>query len=246
MKRFPLLIAGLICAALTLLPAVASGQIVELGKTTTPLTAPSCPKNVSSNDCRIILTRTTALETVSDGVHSPTKVKKNGWLVAFTVGLSNLSSNVKTERTFLHSLNGRYGGAPQLAISVLKPGKNNKYTVAAVSQVFHVEPFLGQVLQEPLSLPNKFSQFIALPVTKGEVVGLTVPTWAPVLGLDLDAKKFSYRQSRMRNCTNPAGSQTAQQKVGNNTRYLCNYPGTRVEYSLTEVVNQSYPKTYVH
>ncbi len=130
-------------------------------------------------------------------------------------------------------------------LTVLKPGPNNKYTVAAQSPTYHLLPFLGQVLQEPISLPPSFTTFTALPVKKGEVIGLTVLTWAPVLTYNLTANKFSYRQSRRANCTHAAASQTAQLTVGATQQYLCNYTGTRVQYSATEVVNQPYPKTYV-
>jgi len=245
-KRISLAIVAFAGALALLIPAAASAQIVELGKTTTPIAAPSCPSGVSPAQCFIILTRTTAVQTVSDGVLNPTKVKKAGWIVAFTVGLSKLSTNAKTETSYLHTLNSAYGGPPQLALTVLKPGPKNRYTVAASSGVYHVTPFLGQVLQEPLSLPPSFTTFTALPVKPGEVVGLSVPTWAPVLSYNLTPSKFAYRQSRMANCKNAAGSETAQSTVGASTRYLCNYTGTRVEYTATEVVNQPYPKTYVH
>jgi hypothetical protein len=246
MKRIPLAIAALLTALALVSPAAASAEMVELGKTTTPIVAPSCPTGVSPAQCFIILTRTTAVQTVSDGVLNPTKVKKAGWIVAFTVGLSKLSTNPKTESSYLHTLDSAYGGTPQLALTVLKPGLNNKYTVAAQSGMYHLIPFLGQVLQEPLSLPPTFSTFTSLPVQPGEVVGLTVPTWAPVLSYNLTPTKFAYRQSRMANCKNAAGTQTAQTTIGASTRYLCNYTGTRVEYTATEVVNVPYPKTYVH
>ncbi len=244
-KRLPFAIAALAALGL-LIPAAASAQIVELGKTSTPIAAPSCPSGVSPAQCFIILTRTTAVQTVSDGVLNPTKVQKPGWVVAFTVGLSKLSTSAKTETSFLHTLNRAYGGPPQVELTVLKPGPGNRYTVAAESGVYHVTPFLGQVLQEPLSLPPAFTAFTALPVTPGEVIGLTVPTWAPVLSYNLPATKFAYRQSRTANCKNAAGTETAQTSVGASTRYLCNYTGTRVEYTATEIVNQPYPKTYVH
>jgi hypothetical protein len=245
-KRIPIAIAAVLTALALLIPAAASAEMVELGKTTTPIVAPSCPTGTSPAQCFIILTRTTAVQTISDGVLNPTKVEKAGWIVAFTVGLSKLSTSSKTETSYLHTLNAAYGGPPQLALTVLKPGPGNRYTVAAQSGVYHVTPFLGQVLQEPMALPPSFSTFTALPVQPGEVVGLTVPTWAPVLSYNLAASKFAYRQSRMANCKNAAGTETAQTAVGASTRYLCNYTGTRVEYTATEVVNQPYPKTYVH
>ncbi|MGH2866180.1 MAG: hypothetical protein ACRDNK_01245 [Solirubrobacteraceae bacterium] len=246
MKRISLFTAGLIAAAFAVAPGIAGAKLVELGSTATPIASPVCPKGVSPSQCFIILTRTTAVQSVSDGVTNPTTVKHDGWVVAFTVGLSKLSTTASTEKNYLHVLDQAYGGTPQLALTVLKPGPKNKFTVAAQSQTFHLIPFLGQVLQEPLALPPSFTQFTALPVKKGEVIGLTVPTWAPVLAYNLNARKFSYRQSRKANCTHAAAGQTAQLTVGASTQYLCSYTGTRVEYSVTEVVNTPYPKSYVH
>jgi hypothetical protein len=247
MKRFPLLIAAFLTVAAFVAPAAASAQIVDLGETSsTPIQSPSCPPGVSPAQCFIILTRTTAVQSVTNGLVNPTKVKSNGWIVAFTVGLSKLSPVAKTELSFLHTLDSAYGGPPQVALTVLKPGANNKFTVVAQSGTYHLIPFLGQVLQQPMSLPPNFTTFTALPVKAGDVIGLTVPTWAPVLSYNLSATKYAYRQSRKANCKNAAASQTAQTTVGGSQQYLCNYTGTRVEYSASEVVNQPYPKNYVH
>ena len=244
MKRLSMLTVAL--AALAALPAGASAKVAELGQTSTPIASPACPKNAPLASCFIVLPRTTAIQSVSDSVAYPSKVKKAGWVVAFTVGLSKLSSNAKTERTIVHNLDLRYGGTPQLALTVLKPGPKNRYTVAGQSPMFHLIPFLGQVLQEPLSLPPNFSSFSPLPVKPGEVIGITVPTWAPILSYNLSNSKFAYRQSRMANCAHAAAGQNAQISVGASTRYLCSYPGARVQYSATEVTNTPYPKSYVH
>ena len=246
MKRFPLAIAAGLTALGLVAPGAASAQIVELGQTTsTPIIAPNCPTGVSAAQCDIILTRTTAIQADTNSVMNPTKVTKAGWIVAFTVGLSKLSTNAKTELGYLHMLDVGYGGTPQVALTVLKPGANNKFTVVSQSGTYHLIPFLGQVLQEPLSLPPTFTTMTALAVKPGEVVGLTVPTWAPILSYNLTASKYSYRQSRRANCNHAAASQTAQTTVGASASYLCNYTGTRVQYSATEIVNQSYPATYV-
>jgi hypothetical protein len=246
MRRLSLPIAGLIVSALAFVPALASAQIVQVGQTSTPIIAPSCPKGVAPAQCYIILTRTTAVQTISDGIGFPTTIKQNGWLVSFTVGLSKLSSSAKTEVSYLHVLDEAYGGTPQLALTVLKPEPKDTYSVVAQSATFHLIPFLGQVLQEPFSLPPDFTQFTALPVKAGDVIGLTIPTWAPVLSYNLSSSKFAYRQSRKANCKNAAATETAQQSVGASTQYLCRYTGTRVEYSVTEVTNTPYPKKYVH
>jgi hypothetical protein len=236
MKRLPLVLAAsLVAVVVAVAPGAASAKIVELGQTSTPLSAPECPKGVSPSQCFIILTRTTAVQTSSDGVAYPTKVKRAGWIVAFSVGLSRLSSDAKTERTFLHTLDTAYGGTPQVA-----------FTVVSQSGTLHLIPFLGQVLQEPLSLPPAFKTMTPLAVKPGDVIGLTVPTWAPILTYNLNASKFAYRQSRKANCKNPPAGNTAQTKAGQSEQYLCSYTGTRVEYSATEVLNVPYPKTYVH
>jgi hypothetical protein len=246
MKRFLLAIAAGLSALCLIAPGVASAQIVELGQTSSsPVVAPSCPTGVSLANCFIVLPHTTAVQTETNGVLNPTKVTKDGWIVAFTVGLSKLTSDATTELKLLKELDGRWGGPPQLVLTVLEPGPKNKYTVVAQSATFHVLPFLGSVLQEPLSLPPTFTTMTALPVKKGEVIGLTVLTWAPVLTYNLTANQYSYRQSRRTNCTNPPGGQTAQTTVNASQQYLCNYTGTRVQYSATEIVNQPYPKTYV-
>lgn len=246
MKRLPLLTPALTGLLLALAPGAATAKLVELGQTASPIVAPACPSGVSPSNCFIILTRTTAVQSTSDGVAYPTTVKQDGFIVAFTVGLSRLSSNTTTERNYLHVLDQAYGGTPQLVLTVLKPGPNHRFTVAAQSATFHLIPFLGSVLNEPLSLPPSFTSFTALPVKKGDVIALTVPTWAPVLSYNLNASKFAYRQSRTANCKHAAGGQTAQQSVGASTRYLCTYTGTRVEYTATEITNTPYPKTYVH
>ena len=245
MKRLPLLIALALAAALVA-SASASAATVQLGQTTTPVAAPACPKGVALNNCKIVLEHTTAVQSVSDGTVNPTRVSHAGWIVSFTVGLSNIVSDAATKHKVLHTLDSAYGGTPQVALTVLKPGPRNTYTVAAQSGSYHLIPFLGQVLQEPLSLPPTFRTFTALPVAPGDVIALTVPTWAPVLTYQLDASRFSYRQSRRLNCQHSAGTQTAQTKVGAVAPYLCSYTGTRVEYSATEVTNQPYPRTYVH
>ena len=232
--------------ATALVPAAASAAVVQVGQTKTPLTAPACPKGTSTSSCKIVLERTTAIQTKSDGVARPAVIKQDGWIVAFTVGLSHLSSNAKTVHNLLHGLDTAYGGVPMLALTVLEPGAKNTYTVQSQSGNYHLIPFLGQVLTEPLSLPPTFSAFTALPVKRGDVLALTVPTWAPILTYNLSTSQFAYSQSRTRDCGSAAATQTAQTKVGSSTAYGCAYTGTRVQYSATEVTNVPYPKHYDH
>jgi len=223
---------GVLAAVLgaCIVPAVALGDEVELGATHSPLVAPVCPTGVSSAQCTIILTRVTAIETLRDGLAYPTKVTKAGRIVAFTVGLSELSSNKSTRQSYIHFLDATYGGTTRVAITVLKQvGSKSqwRWEVVAESPIYHVEPYLGQVVQIPLDT--------SLEVTPGEVIGLTTPTWAPVLTIDVTSKKFAYRQSRSANCSSPPSSNQAQLAVNAVASYSCDYPGTRAEYSATEI-----------
>jgi hypothetical protein len=227
-SRYAVIAVAIASAAV---PAAALAGGTELGATRSGLVAPVCPKGVSSAQCTIILTRVTALETLRDGVAYPTRVKQAGRITAFTVGLSELSSNNATRKSYIHYLDQTYGGTTQVAITVLRPGGGKKtqfrWQVVASSPVYHVEPYLGTVVQIPLDS--------TIEVKPGDVVALTTPTWAPVLTIDLASKTFAYRQSRNANCGSPPASNQAQLTSNQTASYACDYPGTRVEYSATEV-----------
>jgi hypothetical protein len=212
------------------LPSGASAQAIELGQTSTGLVAPVCPKGVSQANCTIVLTQVTALETLRDGSAYPTTVKKAGEVVAFTLGLSALSTDKATVKQDISFLNSSYGGVTEAALTVLRPlgpRKSFQWGVAAESPVYHLQRYLGQVVEFPLAQP--------LPVVPGETIALSVPTWAPVLSFDLAPKSFAYRQSRKANCTHPASALQAQLTIGASATYKCDYPGTRVEYTATEI-----------
>jgi hypothetical protein len=231
MKRSLLAAAGAIalCAALA---ASAGATTTELGVSTTPLVAPTCPQGVPPAQCTIILTRATALETIRDNTAYPSTVKQAGRIVGFTVGLSSLSTNPTTAQNDIKFLDKTYGGDAQVQMTVLKlvgPKNLRNWQVVESSPLVDVQPYLGQVVQFPLAT--------SLPVSRGETIALTTPTWAPVLSIDLSATHFAYRQSRSRNCNNPPATSQAQVTVGQSTRYVCDYPGTRVEYSATEITN---------
>jgi hypothetical protein len=241
MKRSPLAILAAFGLLSVLAPAAAQAQVIELGVPRSALTPPTCPPTVKPANCTIILTQVTALETIRDGLAYPTKVTKAGKVVAFTLGLSRLDRNRATAKQDIHFLDQSYGGVPMASITALRPvGKASarKWAVAGESPAVHLIPYLGQVAQFPLDRP--------LTVKPGYVLALTVPTWAPVLSFDLSAKNFAYRQSRTKSCSTPAPTEMAQLTIGATATYGCNYPGTRVEYSATEITNAAPTKNYVH
>lgn len=212
------------------LPSFAVADQVELGATDTPLIAPTCPPGVTQGQCLIVLTQVTAFESIRDGVTNPTLVKQSGEVVGVTLGISGLSSKKATANADITYLDSRYGSPAEVELTVLRPiGPRALFgwAVAAQSEPVVVLPYLGSVVQLPLLQP--------LPVVPGEVVGITVPTWAPILSIDLTGPKFAYRQDRSTGCRNSPGG-LAQFLIGEQATYSCNYPGTRIEYSATEIL----------
>jgi hypothetical protein len=241
MKRFSLAsVVALVVFAVV--PSAVSASELQIGKTPTPLSAPVCPAGVAQDQCNIVAPQLTVFNTNTDGIGSPMTVTKTGELVSVTIGLSAISSNPSTVRADVSYLDSTYGGPAEAQLTVLRRvGKASKlrWSVAATSPAYLLAPYFGQVVEFPLATP--------LPVVPGELVALTVPTWAPVLSYGLAANKFSYRQSRTVNCTKPpapAGSRAvgggvtvseAQLTIGQVQRYGCRYAGTRVQYSAEEV-----------
>jgi hypothetical protein len=231
MRRFSLAVAAAILTV-GVVPGLASAQEIELGATTTPIVAPTCPTGTTDNQCNIVLDEVTAVESIRDGVDYPTTVKKAGEIVAFTLGISAISSNKATFNTDYNYLTSSFGGPPEAQLTVLRPvgpHGNFRWIVAAQSLPLELQPYLGQVAQFPLIQP--------LPVVPGEVLGVTIPTWAPVLSIDLTKSEFAYRQSRSAKCDTTGALALAQLTIGDQSGYSCHYPGTRIEYSATEVTS---------
>ena len=107
-----------------------------------------------------------------------------------------------------------------------------RWQVVVNSPVHHVVAFLGSVAQIPLGT--------GLEVKPGEVIGLSTPTWAPILSINQTNSRFAYRQARGSHpdCGRPSTSNQAQRK-GQISNYPCKYAGTRVEYAATEI---TYPQ----
>jgi hypothetical protein len=183
MKSVVSALAATLVAAV-LLPAAASAQDLQVGVTTSPVISPVCPAGLPANQCTIVLTQVTAYETLRDGIVNPTTITQSGVIASFSLGMAGTSTITASDVSYL---NKSYGGPPEAQLTILRPTgtvANPSYRVAAQSPVFKLSGTLGQVSEFPLIAP--------LPVVRGEIVALTVPTWAPVLSFDLDTTKFSY------------------------------------------------------
>jgi hypothetical protein len=231
MKRLFLTTGVTFVALFAFAATTAFAAIIELGSTTTPLAKPVCP---ATGACPIILTETTAVQILSDGTAYPTEAAHNGRIVAFTVSPGDVSTAdingtaaTKTKPA-QPGLNATYGGASEAAITVLQPAPKHFFKVVAESPLFQLQPYFGHLVQFVLTE--------SLPIAKGDVISLTVPTWAPLLAVDLSKTQFTWRPSRASGCLSYT-VQSAQLTLGDNAQYRCFFNGTRVEYTATEVTS---------
>jgi hypothetical protein len=222
MKRILLGVAACLCALAAAAPT-ASARIYELGASEVPTTT-SCP-----DDC-FVVTRTTALQVNTAGTTYPTTSPVDGRIAALTVQLGSL-----TDRQ-ISFFNSTYGGTPRVQLTVLSQDSRQKpkrfYTATAQSEVFRITPWLGRTVQFP------FAE--TLEIRKGDLIALTVPTWAPVLAVNLE-NNYGWRASRARGCRDLL-TQTAQQIIGNEAQYKCLYQTAKLQYSATIISTPKAPR----
>lgn len=218
MKRIPLGAALLVCA-LGAASSTASAKLYELGESTDAATV-SCPDNC------FVVTRTTALQVRTGTVRYPTTAPRNGRIVAFTVQLGSLSDRQ------ISFFNSTYGGTSRVQIAVLREKPRREFEVVATTGIFKLQPYFGTTVQFPLKT--------TLSVRKGDVIALTVPTWAPVLAVNLPQEN-GWRASRPDNCRDLL-TQSAQMTVGSSTQYKCLYQTARVTYTASLVATPVPPR----
>jgi hypothetical protein len=203
-------------ALVLVVPAIAPATITEVGVigATTPATVPSCPTSCEA------VSRTTGFQVKVGSVHNPLAVTRAGTIVAWTIILG------KPNATQIKYLNANEGGEAEAGIAVLapQPKPNLTYKLVAASPVVKLTPYFGETAQFPLET--------SIPVKKGYVIALAVPTWSPSLAIGF-ANTTSWRASRPRSGCKSTSSQTTQTLVGSAVQYYCLYQTARLTYSAT-------------
>jgi hypothetical protein len=218
---YRLLLAALAVALVVIAPAPASAKIIEVGDVGTNAT-PSCP----TSPCEVI-SRTTAYQTRIGATRNMFVVPADGRIVAWTITLGKPGK--KQQKFFEESL----GGPAQAGITILKTGDRWFGRVLAQGTLQTLTPFFGQTVQFPLAA--------SLAVKKGSIVALSVPTWAPALGLGLGRDNV-WRASRDVDACDDTQTQSAQIDVQDLTRYKRFYRTARLAYSATLITTPVPPK----
>jgi hypothetical protein len=214
--------ATVVIASLALclaLPAVSPATLTEVGviPATTPATVPSCP----TSPC-LAVSRTTGFQVKVGPAHNFLAVPRSGSIVAWTITLG------KPTATQIKFFNGNEGGVSEAGIAILRlqPKPNLTYKLIAASQPVKLQPYFGKTAQFPLET--------TLAVKKGDVVALSVPTWAPALALGF-GHETSWRASRPRSQCSSTSSLSIHTQIGSPVQYYCLYQTARLTYSATLV-----------
>jgi hypothetical protein len=208
-------------AAAFVVPGVASAKIIEVGDLGAQF-PPSCP----ASPCEVI-SRTTAFQARVGDKRKLFVAPATGRVVAWSITLG--TPKAKQRKYFEENL----GGPAQAGITVLKQGDRRYGRVTASSPLQTLTPYFGQTVQFPLTT--------SLAVTEGDVVALTVPTWAPALGLGL-GRDSVWRASRPKDACDDTQEQSAQTDVRDLTQYKCAYRTARLTYSATLITTPVPPK----
>jgi hypothetical protein len=222
MKKTLTAVAALLVVLLA--PSAAPAKTVEIGRATEAeeLPQPSCP-----NSPCFAISRTTGYQAKVGTNRGLMKVPEDGRIVAWTIRLS------KPGPRQVSFFSERLGGKPSAGIAVLRPGARLFSRVMAQSPVVDLEPFLGQTVQFPLET--------SIPVNKGSMLALTVPTWAPALATGLGGDT-SWRASRPAGECDDTSTQTAQTDIRDLAQYRCLYQRVRLSYSAT-LITEPKPNT---
>jgi len=215
---------GMLAGSLALLVSLVSDSdaarvpqtTVILGQTSTE-PDPSCPEL----PCQAIGS-VTGFQVNNGQTRLPFEVPHDGTIKAWTL---TLAQPTNSQRSFF---NGFFGTPPEARLAILHrvPGTEPpRYTLRRQGSIKVLSPYLGQTV--------KFGS--NLKVEKGDIVGLTVPTWAPAFAQELDASNV-WRASREAGaCKNATDIRQGepQQKVGSRREYGCKYTTARLLYTAT-------------
>jgi hypothetical protein len=203
--------AALACAAV---PSTASARIIEVGQAATEA-VPTCP----ANPC-LAVSRTTGYQAKVVDSRAVYVVPRAGKIVAWTIRLG-----APTNRQ-IEFFEDNFGKA-SAGLSVLRRGDRLFGRVLTQTPVVQLSDYFGQTVQFPLDRP--------LNVRMGQIIALTVPTWAPALST-LTEDGSSWRASRALNRCDDTDRQTAQLTLGALTQYRCLYKA-RLTYTATLITN---------
>lgn len=214
MKRLTL--AGSVCLALAL-PAAAPADVREIGQ---PVAFPaaSCPDN-----CQAVA-RASGYNVQIGKSKNTFRINRPGRVVAFTLRLGEPNADQ------LNYFRTTFGQVPQARVSILKPARTKqRHRLMRQSELFNLEPYFGTTVT--------FALEKSLHVEKGQIIGITVPTWAPAFAHQLPEDNVWRSSSHAEDCTSTMPPPAAQMSLGSLRIYGCLFRTARLLYSVHYVLD---------
>ena len=218
MKR----LTALAFACLLLVAAPSAGaRTIEIGQPD-PFPAASCPEN-----CQAIA-QVSGYNAQIGSSKNTYRINRPGRVVSLTMRLGEPNAD---QLTYFRTT---FGGTSQARVSILKPARTKqRHRLVAQSELFNLEPYFGTTPTFALSK--------SLPVAKGNVIAVTVPTWAPAFAHGL-ADNNAWRSAHHDDeCTSATPPPAAQMSVNSLRIYGCLYKTARLLYSV-DFVRDPTPK----
>ncbi len=204
------------------LPAAAgaTASVTELGQFDSSVKG-SCP----GKPC-YAFSRTTGYQAKVGDKKNPMAAPADGRIVAFTVSFGNPG---KKQISYFEK---KLGGAASISLAIINPPKKLRARTVASSPAFDPSPYFNSVAT--------FALEKSIPIKKGQIVGLTSTSWAPLMQTGQPVTT-SWRASRNKGtCDDVQVQQTAQTQPNQLARYYCLYKSIRLAYSATFIPD---PKT---
>jgi hypothetical protein len=191
---------------------------VVLGSTSA-VPDPSCP----NLPCQAVGS-VTGFQVSNSQATLPFRVPREGKVKSWTLTLAQPTGS---QRNFF---NGFFGVPPEARLAILRrvAGTNPpRYSLGSQGSIHVLSPYLGQTVRFGASLK----------VQQGDIVGLTVPTWAPAFSQGLTSNNVWRASREPGRCTNSTDVRQGEplQKVGRRATFGCKYSTARLLYTATVV-----------
>lgn len=223
-RRVAFVLAG---AALVLIATAAVAGAAGVGKTTVTLGAtsetpdPSCP----DMPCQAVGS-VTGFQVSTGQTKNPFLVRTDGTIKSWTL---TLAQPTNSQRSFF---NGFFGTPPEARLAIIRrvPGTNPpRYNLRRQGAVKVLSPYLGQTVKFGASLK----------VEKGDIIGITVSTWAPMFAQELSTSNIWRASREVGACSNSTDIRQGQpqESPGKRATYGCKYSTARLLYTATLVAD---------
>ncbi|HEX5762251.1 MAG TPA: hypothetical protein VFY04_03930 [Solirubrobacterales bacterium] len=217
-----------VAAGLALIVALTAGSAIAakprttvvLGETAS-LPDPSCP----DSPCQAVGS-TTGFQVSNGQSNLPFLVPDDGVVKSWTLTLAQPTNQ---QRSFF---NGFFGMPPQAQLAILRraPGTQPpRYNLRGKSSIQVLTPYLGETVRFGTSLR----------VRKDDLIGLTIPTWAPAFAQGLSAKNVWRASREAGQCTDTTDVRQgeAHERLNSRATYGCRYSTARLLYTATVVLD---------